>query len=70
MAGSALCGMQPCWSMSLIMMRIVPSTPSATAHLIVDMASHCSTAAPTGTFSPRGKRHNSKQLLFISVVLS
>lgn len=61
MVGLASSGMRPCWSMSLIMTRIVPSTPSATAHQTVDTASPCSTAAPTGTFSPRGKSLNSKQ---------
>lgn len=60
-AGLALCGMQQCWSTSLIMMRIAPSTLSAVAHQTVDMVSPCSTAAPTGTFSPRGKSRNSKQ---------
>lgn len=70
MAGSASCGTQQCWSMWPTMMKIAPSTPSAAVRPIVDMVSPCSTAAPTGTYSPRGKSHNSKQLLFISVILS
>lgn len=61
MAGLASCGMQQCWSTSLIMTRIAPSTPSATTPQTVDTVSPCSTAAPTGTFSLRGTSLNSKQ---------
>lgn len=53
----ALCGMQQCWSTLLIMMRTARSTLSATTHQTVDMVSPCSMAAPTGTFSPKGKSH-------------
>lgn len=57
----ALCGMQQCWSMLLIMTRTARSTLSTTTHQTVDMVSPCSMAAPTGTFSPKGKSHESKQ---------
>ena len=61
MVGLALCGMQRSWSMLLIMMRIAPSTLSATMHQTVVMVSPCSTAALTGTFSLKGRSHDSKQ---------
>lgn len=67
----ASCGMQRCWSTLLIMMRTARSTPSATTHQTVDMVSPCSMAAPTGTFSPKGKSHtvnNSQHQLWLHFI--
>lgn len=50
----ASCGTRQSWSTLPTTTRTAPSTPWATTPQTVATASPCSTAAPTGTFSPKG----------------